>query len=151
MILGNSGPYEEFKTPIEAFLTIFYILGTLLLVVIMLNLLIAIVGDTNQRVSSKNELIYEQNRVLIIEDYLLQPEKKEAIKEILKKNGNYLINIYRKKSSMTEDESTIQSEKNRINEKIEKIENNLVFLQVYSKFLKFYKCFRAQTNKYCHY
>ena len=150
MILGNSGPYEEFKTPIEAFLTIFYILGTLLLVVIMLNLLIAIVGDTNQRVSSENELIYEQNRVLIIEDYLLQPEKKKKIKEILEQKGKYLINIYRKKSSI-EEQNSIQSDTNQINERIEKIENNLEILGVCFEFLKIYIFFRIQTNKCCHY
>lgn len=149
-MLGNSGPYEEFKTPIEVFLTIFYILGTLLLVVIMLNLLIAIVGDTNQRVSSKNELIYEQNRVLIIEDYLLQPNKKKQIRETLRKNGTYLINIYRKKSNV-EEQSLIESDTNLIKERIEKIENNLEIMGVNFEFLKFYKFFRIQTNKYCHY
>ena len=137
MILGNSGPFEEFKTPIEAFLTIFYILGTLLLVVIMLNLLIAIVGDTNSRVSSENELIYEQNRVLIIEDYLMQREKKEKIKEILGKKGKYLINIYRKKSNI-EEHNSIQSDTSQINERIEKIENNLEILGVCFEFLKIF-------------
>lgn len=62
----------------------------------MLNLLIAIVSETNKQVASKNELIYEKNRVFIIREYFAKEKHKEIMKEFLR--SKYLIDVIRKKS-----------------------------------------------------
>lgn len=112
MILGNSGPYDEdFESPFEISLIIFYILATLLLVIIMLNLLIAIVSDTNERVSLDNEFIYQKNRVLIIVEYLSGDINKEKLATFLKEK--YLINAYNKKSKNLQEE-TNESEQDEL-------------------------------------
>lgn len=85
----------------------------------MLNLLIAIVGKTNDRVSEMNELIYEKNRVSIIKEYLSNDSNKEKMKQILE--NNYLVTIYRKEQKKRE-ESLAESEFLEIKEKMGKLE-----------------------------
>ena len=119
MILGNNDPYDEVKSPISHSLTIFYVFATLLLNIIMLNLLIAIVGKTNDRVSQMNELIYEKNRVFIIKEYLSNNNNKQKMKEILE--NNYLVTVYRKEAKKIQ-ENQNESEFIEIKGKMEKLE-----------------------------
>ena len=119
LILGNNDPYDEVKSPISHSLTIFYIFATLLLNIIMLNLLIAIVGKTNDRVSQMNELIYEKNRVYIIKEYLSNNSNKQKMKAILE--NNYLVTIYRKEAKKIQ-ENQSESEFIEIKGKMEKLE-----------------------------
>ena len=67
----------------------------------MLNLLIAIVGKTNDKIESMNELIYEKNRVSIIKEYLDNKKNKEKMNGFLKEK--YLIEVTRI-SSIEEEE-----------------------------------------------
>ena len=120
--MGNSSPYEQFKTPIANSLILFYTIATFLLVVVMLNLLIAIVGDTNHRVSQMNELIYEKNRVEIIKEYLSSEENKKKMTEKLK--GKYLIKIY-KRNFKIDGEKSIHSEMEEIRERIGNMEKKM--------------------------
>ena len=119
LILGNNDPYDEVKSPISHSLTIFYVFATLLLNIIMLNLLIAIVGKTNDRVSQMNELIYEKNRVFIIKEYLSNNNNKQKMKEILE--NNYLVTVYRKEAKKIQ-ENQNESEFIEIKGKMEKLE-----------------------------
>lgn len=92
LMLGNSGPYEEYQTNFSATLTLTYMLSTLILVVIMLNLLISIIGNTYGRVSEVNELIYEKNRLMLVKDFLSDETKRKRIGEELK---HYIVTVYK--------------------------------------------------------
>jgi hypothetical protein len=121
LILGNADPYDEYESPIQISLILFYVLASLLLVIIMLNLLIAIVSDTNEKVSSMNELIYEKNRVHIIAEYYSYPQNKNKMTNLLK--DKYLINVYNKNSRIFKEKLELL-EKNE--EKEEEFNNNEV-------------------------
>ena len=89
----------------------------------MLNLLIAIVGKTNDRVSEMNELIYEKNRVFIIKEYLSNISNKNKMKEVIERN--FLVTRYRNETKKTEEnmqENPAELELGEMKIKMEKIE-----------------------------
>lgn len=126
-MLGENDPYDELNSPLGFSLTIFYVLATLLLVVIMLNLLISIVSTTHQRVSEMNELIYEKNRVFIIREYLSVSANQTKIRNLL--DNKYLIKICNKKSKF-EEKKSIESDIDEVKHQIGKIEKKFDNLEV---------------------
>lgn len=126
-MLGENDPYNELESPLGFSLTIFYILVTLLLVIIMLNLLISIVSNTHQRVSEMNELIYEKNRVFIIREYLSDDANRERIKNLLDKK--YLIRVCNK-NFKPEKKISIESDLGEVKHQILKIHKKFDHIEV---------------------
>ena len=83
------------------------------MVVVMLNLLISIIGNTYGQVSEVNELIYEKNRLQIIQEIISSERYKSRLSSL---QNQYLITVYRENPLNAE--VNIEKKLNNMEEKL---------------------------------
>jgi len=132
LILGDFSGFDDLSdNGIEWILWIFFYIGTLSLMITMLNLLIAIISDTYQDVTQNNTLADNLEKAQIVAEVDETLSSKEM--EKLKKNSlkKYLCVLYSKEISVKKNEKV---EKKELMIKMDRIEGKmedlrLLFLQ----------------------
>ena len=129
LILGDFGGFDDLSdNGIDWLLWVFFFIGTLSLMIIMLNLLIAIISDTYQAVTENNVLAnnYEKAQIVAEMDEILSTQERENLKQnSLKK---YLCVLYSKEITIIEKDD--DNDKKELSYKVSKIEDKLEELKM---------------------
>ena len=91
LLLTDFDLFDEYESPTQWMILIFFLTSTIILVIVMMNVLIAIILDAYQNLNQKKDIIYENNRMKILSEM----EKYDTGKVKTKFAGNYLIAIFR--------------------------------------------------------
>lgn len=129
LILGDFGGFDDLSdNGIDWLLWVFFFIGTLSLMIIMLNLLIAIISDTYQAVTVNNILAnnYEKSQIVAEMDEILS--SKEKINLMTNSLKKYLCVLYSKEISILEEEEN--QDKKDLRLKFSKIEEKLEELKM---------------------
>ena len=132
LILGDFSGFDDLSdNGIGWILWIFFFIGTLSLMITMLNLLIAIISDTYQDVTQNNTLAdnFEKAQIVAEVDETLSKKEKQRLKRTCLKK--YLCVLYSKEISVRKNEN---EEKKELMMKMDRIEGKmedlrLLFLQ----------------------
>ena len=134
VILGDNGLFDNLNTMnsyIAFLLWIFFFITTLFMMIIMLNLLISILGDSYDKISGREVLAnnYEKTSIIYEIDYTLTDLTKKSLKnkKILEK---YLVIVRLNEESVDENQNErIRKKIDRIEEKIDGIEEKFKEIQ----------------------
>lgn len=88
------------------------------MVIIMLNLLIAIISDTYERVSAVSDVTYEKNRMKILCEIGRRQNEPKIAQIISHENNKYLITLFAKDPDVMENENQAND---RIRQRVEQI------------------------------
>ena len=91
--------FDEINSPAQWMVQIFFLTSTFVLVIVMMNVLIAIILNAYQSLDNKKDIIYENNRMKIINEFDRHSSEDRSIKL---GGGNYLITLFRTEPRMRE-------------------------------------------------
>lgn len=125
LILGDFGGFDDLSdNGVDWLLWIFFFIGTLSLQIIMLNLLIAIISDTYQKVTENNILAnnYEKAQIVAEMDELMNINEKNHLRNTCLKK--YLCVLYSKEIKV-EVENEEKEENKELLKRVQKIEDKI--------------------------
>lgn len=125
LILGDFGGFDDLSdNGVDWLLWIFFFIGTLSLQIIMLNLLIAIISDTYQKVTENNILAnnYEKAQIVAEMDELMNINEKNLLRNTCLKK--YLCVLYSKEIKV-EVENEEKEENRELLKRVQKIEDKI--------------------------
>lgn len=112
--------FDDYESPTQWMILIFFLISTIILVIVMMNVLIAIILDAYQNLNQKKDIIYENIRMKILSEM----EKYDSGKVNTKFAGNYLIAIFRNDPDGNVS-STKENENNWIKKEFDDFKNTL--------------------------
>ena len=126
ILVGDFGDFAELQTPLGLLTWSIFLAMTLLMMIIMLNLLVAILGDTYDKVIGSEVMTntYERTKIITNIEKNMSRKEKLSVKRSLE---NFLVVAYTKAINSDEDSSIDFGD--RIRSKIEKIEKKVLVLE----------------------
>lgn len=91
LLLTDFDLFDEFVSPSQWMVLIFFLFSTAILVIVMMNVLIAIILDAYQNLNQKKDIIYENNRMKIMSEI----ERYDSQNIRTKINDQFLIAIFK--------------------------------------------------------